>query len=214
MVDILSNLAYSTVATAPSPATSGLSVTVQSADAASFPQSGSFNILMWPAGVQPLRSNAEIARCSGISGAVITISQRALTGSGTTAQAVAVGYQICQPIDGYLLQEIAGTNPNPTAITLVSNAATVPVTSVLTNLTNNSSATATITMAVTGAVDGQKSIVRFYDFAGTAETLTWVNTENSSVSVPSTSNGSTTHPITVAFMFNSQTNLWRCSGWA
>ena len=214
MTDILANLAYSTVATAPSPPTSGLSVTVQSGDGAKFPQSGSFNILMWPAGVQPLISNAEIARCSGVSGNTITISQRALTGSGTTAQAVAIGYQICQPIDAYLLGEIAGLNPNPTAITMVSNAATVPVTSVLSNVTNNSAAAATITMAVTGASDGQKSVVRFFDASGVAQTLTFVNTENSSISVPTASAGSTTIPRTIGFIFNVATTKWTCQGWA
>jgi hypothetical protein len=36
-----------------------------------------------------------------------------------------------------------------------------------------------------------------------------VNTENSTVTAPTTSNGSTTLPLTVGFMFNGSTSKWR-----
>jgi hypothetical protein len=65
-------------------------------------------------------------------------------------------------------------------------------------------------MAVTSAVDGQMSIVRIYDFSAAAQTISWVNTENSNATVPTTSNGSTTLPLTVGFMYNGQTSKWRC----
>lgn len=104
------------------------------------------------------------------------------------------------------------TDTQTNAITATSNAATVPITYKNNNVTNSSSATCTITLTTTGAVDNQPCIVKFYDFAGTAETLTWVNTENSTVTVPGTSNGSTTLPITAAFMFNAATTKWRCVG--
>jgi hypothetical protein len=97
-----------------------------------------------------------------------------------------------------------------TALTMVANAVTVPVTVNNVLITNNSSATATITLAVTGAVDGQKLVLRFLDFAGVAETLTHVNTENSATSVAATSNGSTTLPVTESFIFNGATSKWRC----
>lgn len=96
------------------------------------------------------------------------------------------------------------------AITATSNAATVPVTSKVNTVTNSSAATLTITMTTTGAVDGQTSIVRILDFSGVTETITWVNTENSTVSAPTTSNGSTTLPLTVGFMYNNATSKWRC----
>jgi hypothetical protein len=95
-------------------------------------------------------------------------------------------------------------------ITASSNAATVPITHRLHNVTNNSAATLTITMTTTSAVDGQMSIVRIYDSSAVAQTITWVNTENSSIAAPTTSNGSTTLPLTVGFMYNSQTLKWRC----
>jgi hypothetical protein len=96
------------------------------------------------------------------------------------------------------------------AITASANAATVPVTYRLSTVTNNSAATLTITMTTASAVDGQMTIVRILDFSAVAQTITWVNTENSTVSAPTTSNGSTTLPLTVGFMYNSATSKWRC----
>lgn len=95
------------------------------------------------------------------------------------------------------------------AITASGNAATVPVTYRLNTVTNNSAATLTITMTTTSAVDGQMTIVRIYDFSGVAQTLTLVNTENSSVTAPASTNGSTTLPLTLGFMFNNATTKWR-----
>jgi hypothetical protein len=96
------------------------------------------------------------------------------------------------------------------AITATGNAATVPITYRLNTVTNNSANTLTITMTTASAVDGQMTIVRIYDFSGAAQTITWVNTENSTVTAPTTSNGSTTLPLTVGFMYNGQTTKWRC----
>lgn len=95
-------------------------------------------------------------------------------------------------------------------VTVTSNAGTVPITSKLNNFTNSSAATMAITMATSSAVDGQTSIVRIYDFSGVAQTIGWTNTENSTVSVPTTSNGSTTSPLTVGFMYNASTSKFRC----
>jgi hypothetical protein len=96
------------------------------------------------------------------------------------------------------------------AVTVTSNAGTVPVSAKLNTFTNSSAATMAITMAVTGAVDGQMTMVRIYDFSAATQTIGWTNTENSTVSVPLISNGSTTLPLTVGFMYNSQTSKWRC----
>jgi hypothetical protein len=96
------------------------------------------------------------------------------------------------------------------AITATANAATVPVTYRTNTVTNNSAATLTITLTTTSAVDGQMTVVRILDATAVAQTITWVNTENSSVSVPTTSNGSTTLPLTVGFQYNANTSKWRC----
>lgn len=96
------------------------------------------------------------------------------------------------------------------AITATSNAATVPITSRISTVTNSSAATLIITMTTTSAVDGQMVMVRILDFSGVAQTVTWVNTENSTVTAPTTSNGSTTSPLTVGFQYNASTSKWRC----
>jgi hypothetical protein len=96
------------------------------------------------------------------------------------------------------------------AITASGNAATVPVTYRLNTVTNNSAATLTITMTTASAVDGQMTVVRILDFSAVAQTITWVNTENSTVTAPTTSNGSTTLFLTVGFIYNAGTSKWRC----
>ncbi len=96
------------------------------------------------------------------------------------------------------------------AVTVTSNAGTVPITFRMNTFTNSSAANMTITMATSGATDGQLSEVRVYDFSAVAKTITWVNTENSTATATGTSNGSTTLPVTVLFQYNSQTSLWRC----
>lgn len=95
------------------------------------------------------------------------------------------------------------------AITASSNAATIPITSRHNIVTNSSAATLTVTLT-TGAVNMQTVVVQILDFSGVAQTITWVNTENSTVSVPTTSNGSTTLPLTIGFVYNSATSKWRC----
>ena len=101
--------------------------------------------------------------------------------------------------------------PNVSSITATSNAATVSGANYTsTKVTNNSAAALTITMATGTAVDGMQSIVRIYDFSAVAQTISWTNTENSQVSAPTTSNGSTTLPLTVGFIYNGSTSKWRC----
>ena len=95
-------------------------------------------------------------------------------------------------------------------VTVTTNAGTVPITHRLNKFTNSSAAAMTITLATASAVDGQMCIVRIYDFSAVAQTISFVNTENSTVNVPTTSNGSTTLPLTVGFMYNSLTTKWRC----
>lgn len=96
------------------------------------------------------------------------------------------------------------------AITASGNAATIPVTQKHNIVTNNSAATLTITLTTTSAVNMQMVVVQILDFSAVAQTITWVNTENSTVTAPVTSNGSTTLPLTVGFIYNTATSKWRC----
>lgn len=131
-------------------------------------------------------------------GATQTLTAKTLTSPGISAPTVT----------GKATADQVVLNNN--AVTVTSNAGTVPVTKQLSTFTNSSAATMAITIATASATDGQMLVVRIYDFSGVAETIGWTNTENSTVAVPTTSNGSTTLPLTVGFMFNGATSKWRC----
>lgn len=91
MPDPRLNLAVSTVATAPSPATSGTSLVVASGHGARFPApatDGAYNLMICPAGALPDPSNSEIVRCTARSTDTFTIAR---TQESTSARTVVVG---------------------------------------------------------------------------------------------------------------------------
>ncbi len=88
------NFAYSTVATAPSPATSGTSLVVATGEGALFGVPP-FNVTINPVGVKASASNSEIARVTGISGDTLTIVR---TQEGTSARTIVVGDEISDAI--------------------------------------------------------------------------------------------------------------------
>lgn len=140
---------------------------------------------------------------------IATSAQSVEEGGDVTSVFGRSGAVVAAPGDYTAAQVTNAVSSLVVSQTLVANAVTVAAGTQSALLTNNSSATATITLATAGAVDGQFMWVRFLDSAAAAETLTWVNTENSTVSVQTTSNGSTTLPTTTLFMFNAATSKWR-----
>lgn len=104
---------------------------------------------------------------------------------------------------------VAGSAPN-NAVTVTSNAGTCSAAFKSNTFTNSSAATMAITLSTSGMLDDQPMIVRIYDYSAAVQTIGWTNTENSTVSVPTASNGSTTSPLTVGFLFNNATSKWRC----
>lgn len=104
------------------------------------------------------------------------------------------------------LEETTGAN---LATTATANAATINLAYKTNTITNNSAATLTITLPTAGAIDGEMRIVRVLDFSAVAQTLTLVNTENSSVTPNASTNGSTTLPYTFGVQFNNATTKWR-----
>lgn len=100
------NLAYSTVATAPSPATSGLSLVVQAGEGARFP-AVPFNAIICPANTPALWTNAEIVRVTGISTDTFTIERTSESTSG--ARTVLVGDQIFAGITAKWFSDIEGS---------------------------------------------------------------------------------------------------------
>src|SRR3990172_4035035 len=100
------NFAYSTVLTAPSPADSGTSLVVQSGDGTKFP-AVSFNATVWPTGVQPLTTNAEIVRVTAISTDTFTITRAQ---ESSTARSIVVGDQIAATISAKTLTDVEQAN--------------------------------------------------------------------------------------------------------
>lgn len=110
--DVHTNLASSLVVTAPSPATSGTSLTVTAGQGAYFP-TAPFNCTVCPAGVLPTPLNAEIVRVTAIVGDTFTITRAQ---ESTTAMPIAVGYFIANSITAKDITDIeAGVNASAVA---------------------------------------------------------------------------------------------------
>lgn len=102
------NFAYSLVATAPSPATSGTSLVVTAADGAKF-RAVPFNVTIWPTSTQPTSANAEIATCTAVSTDTLTLIRAE---EGSSARTVMVGDQIAATVTAAVL-DIPQTNTAP-----------------------------------------------------------------------------------------------------
>jgi hypothetical protein len=111
MADPHINFAYSSVATAPSPATSGLSLVLATGDGAKFPASGAFNVTVWATSAQPTTANAEIVRVASRSGDTFTLAARAQETAfgGPAARTIVVGDQVALTETAKTLQDIEAT---------------------------------------------------------------------------------------------------------
>lgn len=96
------NFAVSRIVAAPSPSTSGTSVTVTAGEGIRFP-TPPFNATIWPVGVPPLDSNAEIVRVTAILGDDFTILR---SQELTSAKSIATGYYIAATITAKTITDI------------------------------------------------------------------------------------------------------------
>jgi len=96
------NFGYSTIAVAPAPAGTGTSLQVSAGHGALFP-TAPFNCTVWPSGVQPLASNAEIVRVTAVVGDTLTIVRAQ---EGSSAVAIAVGFQIANTTSRMVFTDI------------------------------------------------------------------------------------------------------------
>ena len=93
-MDALANFSYGTVLTAPSPATTGTSLTLDSGQGARFPDpavSGAYNIVVKAAGEVPISTNSTICRVTARSGDVLTIVRDQ---EGSSVRTVVVGDEV------------------------------------------------------------------------------------------------------------------------
>lgn len=104
MADAHKNFAYSLVATAPSPATSGTSLVVTGGDGALFP-TPPFQATIWITAAQPSTSNAEIVTVTAVSTDTLTIVRAQ---EGSVARTVVVGDQIAATITKQTLNDVEG----------------------------------------------------------------------------------------------------------
>lgn len=102
MPDAHKNFAYSTVATAPSPATSGTSLVVAGGTGALFP-AVPFNATIWPTAANALSTNSEIVRVTAISTDTLTITRQQ---ESTSARTVVVGDQIAATVTNKTLTDV------------------------------------------------------------------------------------------------------------
>ena len=114
-MDAHANFAFGTILTAPSPASSGTTLVLNSGQGALMP-AAPFNATVWPVGLQPLGTNAEIVRVTGVVGDTATIVRAQ---EGTSARAILIGDQFANTLTVKVLTDIEA------AANVISNALSV-----------------------------------------------------------------------------------------
>lgn len=100
--DARKNFAYTVVATPPSPPSSGTSIVVATGDGTKFP-TPPFNIVVWPSGVQPSTTNAEIMRVTNVATDTFTVTRAQ---EGTSARTVLANDQLALNVTNKHLADI------------------------------------------------------------------------------------------------------------
>lgn len=115
MIDAYKNLAVSSVATAPSPPTTGTTLTVFSGHGSRFP-AVPFNVTVWDPAQLPSPATAEVARVTAMAGDTLTITRAQ---EGTTARAITANDVIAATFTAKLVADLrdssnqnAGTLPD------------------------------------------------------------------------------------------------------
>ncbi len=115
--DTHGNFSYGLVTVAPSPATSGTTLSVSNAIAAVFPTPTTpYNCTVWPISVQPISSNSEIVRVTakgaadsgGAGNTQLTITR---IQESTSARSIVVGDQIAMTITAKTITDVEGGIP-------------------------------------------------------------------------------------------------------
>lgn len=109
--DAHKNFAVSAVAVAPSPATTGTSLTVTAGQGSLFP-AAPFNATIWPTGQTATFLNAEIVRVTSVVGDILTIVR---VQEGTGARSVVIGDLIANTITVKVLTDVEAPRTMPVA---------------------------------------------------------------------------------------------------
>lgn len=103
-VDARKNFALSSVAVAPAPAASGLTLDLAIGGGALMP-TPPFNATVWPEDVMPSDSNAEIVRVESITGDSVVLSARAAE-QPAIARSIAVGWQFADMLTAKTIEDL------------------------------------------------------------------------------------------------------------
>lgn len=103
--DTHGNGAYGTVLTAPSPATTGTSLVLNSGQGANFPSPATvnYNCVVWPAGQVMTKANSEVVRVTALATDTFTITREQ---EGTTARTIVAGDQFALAVTAKLFTDI------------------------------------------------------------------------------------------------------------
>jgi len=145
--DAHKNFAYSAIAIAPSPASSGTTLSVSAGTGALFP-AAPFNCTVWPTTEQPISTNAEIIRVTSKgTGDNWTIVR---TQEGSSARAILVGDQIAASITAKIVTDLETSIPSTAGLISAVNISAGATSNNLSALTfNNSNG---VTFGLTGSV--------------------------------------------------------------
>ncbi len=195
MPDSHKNFSYSTVATAPSPATSGTSLVVAAADGTKFP-TVPFNATVWPAATQPTSTNAEVVRVTTISTDTFTITRAQ---ESSSARTVVVGDQIAATVTAKTLTDVEGD----VALKAPLASPTFTGTATAAALT----ATGATTLGSTGqaTIDASGNISTTGTLQGAATTATGVLTAQSSVALATSALGTKAADYNICTVANATT---------
>jgi hypothetical protein len=165
--DAHKNFVLTTVATAPSPATSGTSLVVSTGHGADFP-TPPFNAVVWPNSGLPSSSNAEIVRVTGISTDTLTIAR---SQESSSARTIVVGDQIALTITAKYLSDLEnGVAPSYTSLV---DGATITWTMDSTKTVQNATVTlgGARTLALSGLIGGMTGVLIVKQDSGGGKTL-------------------------------------------
>src|SRR3954468_21865927 len=101
-MDAHKNFAYSTVTTAPTPATTGVTVILGAGGGAAMPATP-FNATVWPTNAIASAANAEVVRVTAVVGNTLTIVRAQ---EGSTARAIIPGDQFAATITAKTLTDV------------------------------------------------------------------------------------------------------------
>lgn len=166
------NFAASLVAVAPSPATSGLTLSVTAGDGSLFSNGWA---VCWPANEQPTKDNAEIVMITGVSGDTVTMIRNQ---EGSTNQSISVGWNFDQNITAAFMAQFATTIPYDALVAELNPSAWWK----LNDAVGSTTAADSSGNGYTGTVNGQSATLSAALVSGTAYTTLSTTALSSAVS--------------------------------